>query len=44
MKNSESDQDEILRSYYIYIKLIVNVDRLLMCESPDKDLIKVLTI
>jgi hypothetical protein len=41
MKNLDSDQDEILRSYYVYIKLIVNCDRLLMCENPDKDLIKV---
>lgn len=40
MKKSESEDDE-MRLYYTYIKLLLNINHLLLCETPDKPLIKV---
>jgi hypothetical protein len=39
-KEAESE-DESMRLYYSYIKLLVNINNSLTCVAPDRELIKV---
>ncbi len=40
MKNFESDEDK-MRLYYSYIKILRQINQQLICEVPDRDHIKV---
>jgi len=40
MKNCESDEDK-MRLYYSYIKILRQINQQLICEVPDRDPIKV---
>lgn len=41
MKNCESDEDK-MRLYYSYIKILRQINQHLVCEVPDRDPIKVI--
>ncbi len=40
LKEAESE-DENMRVYYSYIKVLVNVNQALTCEVPDRETVKV---
>ncbi len=40
IKNSDLEKEE-LRHYYSYLKIILNINQCLACESPDKLFINV---
>jgi hypothetical protein len=40
-KSDSDDEENSLRLFYSYIKIVTNINQQLICETADKDLVKV---